>query len=152
MRTWVESLQRGDTSINVGNFCKFLKLLLAILYCFSPQGRPNAFVMISYEGFMSSFDNGVNPFSKFLKTSLRLHYQVLAIVDGPPSEFIRYYINIVRPMLYMHLGKFTEGKFNCNFIYYSGSSSGYSSSSSCCCCCLCGVVYVELFLTIVFCN
>ena len=109
MKKWIRSLTRNKIQLAVTDFVSFLKVLMALLYCLSCQGRPQAYEKITYGEFISSWKQRRNPSQGKLKNRLTLHYQVLAIVEGPPSEFIDAYIEVVRPKLLEFLGRTHSG-------------------------------------------
>ena len=110
-RKWIRKLKYNKIQLSVTDFCSFLKVLMALLYCLSCQGRPQAYEKITYEEFVSSWEQRRNPSHGNLKNRLSLHYQVLAIVEGPPSEFIDAYIQVVRPRLLEFINRQHKGKF-----------------------------------------
>lgn len=85
-------------------YSKFVRVMIAAIYVLCPQGRAQAFEKISYGEFSASWSHRTSPFSRYLKTSLSTHYQILTIVHGPPSELIDIYIELVRPALLNNVG------------------------------------------------
>ena len=58
----------------------FLAVLLAALYVFCCQGRPQAFAKLTFKKFMKTWrEGGDSPVSRFLKTAASCHFQVLYI-------------------------------------------------------------------------
>ncbi len=111
MQDWIQKLKDNKIQLTVTDFCRFLRILMALLYCLSCQGRPQAYEKITYGEFISSWRQRSNPLHGNLKNRLSLHYQVLAIVDGPPSEFINAYIDVVRPRLLLFINREHRGSF-----------------------------------------
>ncbi len=85
-------------------------MVVTAIYLFSPQGRPLAFEKITFGDFMSSWTHNVDPFSRHLKTSLSLHYQVISIVGEVSEDFVHYYVNDVRPRIMANLNRMAQGQ------------------------------------------
>ena len=111
LRKWVQKLKNNKIPLTVTDYTFFLKFLMAVLYCLSCQGRPQAYQKITYGEFLSSWGQRRNPSHGNLKNRLSLHYQVLAIVEGPPSEVIDAYIQFVRPRLLEFKNRAHRGSF-----------------------------------------
>ena len=106
----VKAMVKDDKLFTPRLMSRFIKVMITTIYCCSPQGRPLAFERITYGEFMSSWNHHVDPFSRHLKTSLSLHYQVISIVGEAAEELVDYYVNDIRPRILANLNRTTRGK------------------------------------------
>ena len=92
---WVTVLTKAATPLTIASYARYMQLMGASLYSFSPQGRVQAVEDFKYGQFRELIREKF-VLSNMFKTMTKFGYQPITTNDIS-SELLSYYVSVIRP-------------------------------------------------------
>jgi len=94
---WAKALHTRDIRFTFSDYNKFTGCLLAAIYSFAVNGRPQALQSMTLGAFLICWKQNRPAESCNFKTAGTFGTQVITVEKGVPTELMKAYIEIVRP-------------------------------------------------------